>query len=226
MTTILITGAGRGIGFELAKQALFMGWNVIGSVRSSAAAHELRANLPKITPVEFDVTDHAAIDAVAKTMEPYTLDVVVNNAGIITPQRQSARDMDFEGFTKTLEVNVLAPLKIAQAFYAHLSKANNPRLVTLSSAMGSMASMQSDRLAYRASKAAVNKVIQGMAADFVADGICCISMHPGWVQTDMGGPNAAITPEESAAGILEVIRNLTIQDTGRFINWDGSLMDW
>lgn len=226
MTTILITGAGRGIGFEVAKQALFLGWNVIGSVRSGAAAHELRASLPKITAVEFDVTDHAAIDEVAKALEPYTLDVVVNNAGIITPQRQSTRDMDFDGFIKTLEVNVLSPLKISQAFYTQLQKSNNPRLVTISSAMGSMTSMQSDRIAYRTSKAAVNKVVQAMAADFVSDGICCISMHPGWVQTDMGGASASITPEESAAGILEVIRNLTIQDTGRFINWDGSLIEW
>ena len=199
---------------------------MVGSVRSSAAAYELRANLPKITTVEFDVTDYGAIDQVATTLAPLTIDILVNNAGIITPQRQSTRDMDFEGFRKTLDVNVLSPLKVAQAFYSHLLKSNNPRLVTISSVMGSMASLQSDRIAYRASKAAVNKIVQAMASDFVSDGVCCISMHPGWVQTDMGGPNASITPEESAAGILEVIRNLTIQDTGRFINWDGSLGEW
>ncbi len=97
---------------------------------------------------------------------------------------------------------------------------------SISSMMDSMAHAKSDRIAYRASKAAVNKIVQGLATDLVAEGVCAIAMHPGWVQTDMGGAHADIAVEESAAGILEVARNLTVRDTGRFINWDGNLVDW
>lgn len=225
MTTILITGAGRGIGFELAKQALSLGWDVIGAVRSQQAAYKLRADLQDVRVVVFDVTDAEAVAKAASQLN-CPLDILINNAGVISPSKQSTLEMDFDGFAYALNVNTLGPLRISQAFLPHLKRGNNARVVTISSKMGSMSYANSDRIAYRASKAAVNKIVQGLATDLVGESVCAIAMHPGWVQTDMGGPSADIAVEESAAGILEVARNLTIRDTGRFINWDGSLADW
>lgn len=227
MTTIFITGAGRGIGYELARQALDKGWNVIGSVRSVEAQRELAEKLPQMAVLNFDITDHKAIEKVANAFHS-PIDVLVNNAGVIGPNRdhQTTSNMDFDGFAKVLEVNVLSPLKVAQVFMPLLKQGNNPRLINISSKMGRMEFSTSDILAYRASKAALNKVTQGLATDLREDGVTCIAMHPGWVQSDMGGPEADITPAQSAAGILEVIKTLTIHDTGKFIDWDGTPRSW
>ena len=225
MTTIFITGAGRGIGFELARQSVEKGWNVIGSVRSSDAQSELARKLPEIAVVKFDVTDHAAIEKVANAFHT-PIDVLVNNAGIIGPLVQSTLEMDFEGFANTMATNVLAPLKVSQVFLPFLRQGNNPRIVNISSKMGRMEFSASDRIAYRSSKAALNKVTQAQATDLKNESITCIAMHPGWVQTDMGGAVADVTPQESASGILDVIQSLRIKDTGKFIDWDGTPRPW
>lgn len=236
MTTILITGAARGIGLELTKQALAMGWKVYGSVRSEADAIRLAGDLgvpvgatdqtdANFVPLVFDVTDHDMVVAAAGRIDG-VIDIVINNAGIIGPTRQSTLDMDFEGFAETLAVNTIAPLNVAQAFLPHLKRSDRPRLITISSGMGSMSYQKSDRIAYRASKAAVNKVCQGLATDLKSDGVSVIAMHPGWVRTDMGGSAADISAQESAAGILAVADELTLDGTGCFVNYDGTLLDW
>lgn len=225
MTTIMITGAGRGIGYELARQSLEKGWDVIGSVRTVDAQRELAGKLPQMAVLNFDVTDHQAIDKVVNAFHR-PIDVLINNAGIIGPQRQSTLDMDFGGFADTLSVNVLAPLKISQAFLPLLRQAENPRLINISSKMGRMEFSTSDRIAYRASKAALNKVTQGLATDLHEDGIAVIAMHPGWVQSDMGGASADITTQESAEGILRVAEGLSLEASGSFIDWDGVQRPW
>jgi NAD(P)-dependent dehydrogenase (short-subunit alcohol dehydrogenase family) len=225
MTSILITGIARGIGFELARQALDKGWEVAGSVRSSVDRERLQQLLPQATVLQFDVTDFAAIDKAAAAFQK-PIDILINNAGIITPARQSTTDMDFEGFAQTLQVNTLAPLKVSQAFLPNLKKGSHSRLITISSGMGLMQHAKSDRIAYRASKSAVNKIMQALATDLEADKICVIAMHPGWVQSDMGGQGADISVAQSAAGILNVANSLDMSDTCQFINWDGKRMDW
>jgi NAD(P)-dependent dehydrogenase (short-subunit alcohol dehydrogenase family) len=225
MTTILITGAGRGIGYELARQSLDKGWKVIGSVRRVEAQRELAQKLPQMAVLNFDVTDHKALEKVANAFHS-PIDVLVNNAGVIGDMPQATLDMDFEGFAKTMAINTLAPLKVTQVFLPLLKEGNNPRLVNISSKMGRMEFSASDRIAYRASKAALNKITQGLATDLKEEGVTCIAMHPGWVQSDMGGAAADITPAESAAGILAVIQSLSIDDTGKFIDWDGTSRSW
>lgn len=225
MTTILITGAGRGIGFELAKQSLAKGWSVIGSVRSVEDQRRLANELPQMAVLNFDVTDHGAIEKVANAFHS-PVDILINNAGIIGALPQSTLEMDFEGFAKTLEVNVLAPLKVVQTFLPLLKHSQNPRIINISSKMGRMEFSASDRIAYRASKAALNKVTQGLATDLREEGISVIAMHPGWVQSDMGGPGADITPAQSAHGILQVAEGLTLEKSGTFIDWDGTARAW
>ena len=225
MTSIFITGIGRGIGAELVRQALQKGWQVAGSVRTDEDARRLSAQYPDLTVLKFDVSDFAAIDQAAASFDQ-PIDILINNAGVIGPERQSTSDMDFDGFAHTLAVNTLAPLKIAQALMPNLRRGNNARLVTISSGMGLMQHAKSDRIAYRASKSAANKIVQAQATDLKNDNICVIAMHPGWVQSDMGGRAADVSLEASAAGILKVVGELTMADTCQFIDWQGERQKW
>jgi NAD(P)-dependent dehydrogenase (short-subunit alcohol dehydrogenase family) len=226
MTAILITGAARGIGRALCEDALRRGWSVIGSVRDASAATALETKLgPQFQSLVFDVTDADALArAVASLDRP--IEVLINNAGIIGPDRQSALDMDFDGLRQTLEVNTLAPLLVTQAFLPHLKRSAKPRVLTISSNMGSLSYAKSDHLAYRISKAAVNKAMQGLATDLKRQGVAVAVLHPGWVRTDMGGAGADISPEASAKGILDVAEGLTLERSGRFLSYDGREMAW
>jgi NAD(P)-dependent dehydrogenase (short-subunit alcohol dehydrogenase family) len=226
MTTILITGVARGIGKALCVHALKRGWSVIGSVRDDESATNLKAELgDSFQALVFDVTDAKAIANAAKLVDE-PIDILINNAGIFGPKRQSTLDMDFDGFAQMLAVNTLAPLMITQAFLPHLKRSARPRVLTISSQMGSMSYASSNAIAYRASKAAVNKVCQGLATDLKPMGIAVAVLHPGWVRTDMGGQGADIAPDESAAGILKVAEQLDVASTGRFLNYDGTQLAW
>ncbi|SHL69452.1 SDR family oxidoreductase [Roseibium suaedae] len=220
MTSILITGANRGIGFALAKAALARGWTVYGSARSADQAEIMAKDLPGLTPLVFDVTDRAAIAAAAAQVDG-SLDILINNAGIIGPSRQSTLDMDFDGFLKTLEVNTVAPLAVAQAFLPKLKASGSGRILSVSSQMSWMGYRASDRIAYRASKSALNKVMQGLATDLTPDRIPVVVIDPGWVKTDMGGSAADNDPARVAEGILAIADELTISVTGTFFKWTG-----
>ncbi|MCK7612133.1 SDR family oxidoreductase [Roseibium sediminicola] len=221
MPVCLVTASNRGIGFELARAALARGWTVYGSVRTEELAHETASRLDgDFKPLVFDVTDHARVHAVAASLDN-ALDLLINNAGIISPKRQSPLDMDFDGFAETLKVNTLAPLAVSQAFLPPLRKSVNGRILTISSQMAWIGYRKSDTLAYRASKAAVNKVMQGLATELEPSNIPVALIDPGWVRTDMGGPQADNDPVAVAEGILEVAERLTLADTGKFFRWSG-----
>lgn len=223
MPVMLITGANRGIGLAVARVALARGWTVLGSMRREEDADRLAAELgPLFRPQLFDVADRDAL-AVSAASSPQAIDVLLNNAGIIGPdgQEQSALHMDFDGFLRTLEINTLAPLAVAQAFLPRLRKAAQPRILTISSQMSWMGYAKSDRIAYRASKAAVNKVMQCLATDLEPENIAVGLIDPGWVRTDMGGGEADLTAEEVASGIVGLIENFDITRTGRFFRWTG-----
>jgi NAD(P)-dependent dehydrogenase (short-subunit alcohol dehydrogenase family) len=224
----LITGIGRGIGRELARVLLHRGDRVVGTLRDLNQTppewSELTAG-GQLRLLALDVRDGASIrEAAASLDEP--IDVLVNNAGIIGPQRQSTLDMDFDGFLETLNINTLGPLRVVQAFLPHLRRAKAAKVVTISSRMGSLSHAKSDRIAYRASKAAVNKVVQGLATDLRREGIIAVSVHPGWVQTDMGGSGADITVEQSAAGLVKLIDGLTLEHSGGFFDWQGQTIQF
>ena len=225
MPTLLITGAGRGIGLELAKAYSTAGFKVIAGVRS-AANSRAKADLSFAEILDLEVTDPASVENLRAKMQGETIDVLINNAGIIGPDNQSTAEMDFDGFLKTLEINTVAPLRIVQAALPALLRASAPKLATISSLMGTLSSSASDHVAYRASKAAANKVIQCLATDLKAAGIAVASLHPGWVRTDMGGSGADISVEESARGIKAVLDKLTLKETGHFWNYNGTKLKW
>lgn len=228
MGTILITGAGRGIGRELVRVLLARGERVIATVRDAARVPPEWVGYREsgqLVVLSLDVRDGRSGAEAAKAVSG-PIDVLINNAGIIGPERQSTLDMDFDGFLDTLAVNTLGPLRVVQAFLPHLRRAPSAKIVTVSSRMGSLSHAKSDHIAYRASKAAVNKVMQGLATDLREEGITVVSVHPGWVRTDMGGSGADISVEESATGLLRLIDRLTLSDTGGFFDWQGAAVQF
>ncbi len=221
MATIVIAGANRGIGLELARQYAQDGHDVIRAMRGADRADPIFG-----TTMALDVADAQSVSKFAAALDGRPVDLLLANAGVIGPERQSSTDMDFDGFLRTLDVNVLGPLRVIQALLPNLRKAAHPRVAVTSSRMGSMAAPQSGHLAYRASKAAVNKVVQCLAADLAGEGIAVASLHPGWVRTDMGGPGADIDVETSAAGLRQVLDGLSMENSGRFWAYDGEVLDW
>lgn len=213
---ILITGAGRGIGRAIAIEALSRGWQVSGTVRQNGDAPQ------GVTEHLVDMRDRDRLGAIGTKLGP--VDVLINNAGVIGPERQATLDMDFDGFADIFLINTLAPLAMAQAVLPKMP--DGGRILTISSQMAWMGYAKSDRIAYRASKAAVNKIMQGLATDVRARQIAVALIDPGWVRTDMGGPDAEEDATQVAHGILEVASTLDMARTGQFLRWTGEERDF
>jgi len=230
MSTVLVTGANRGIGLALVTAYADRGDDVIATVRDPNRLHDLAAVIEgrpgRIEVHRLEVTDAGSLAALAERLAGRPLDVLINNAGTIGPVHQSTADMDFEGWITTFRINTLAPLAVARALLPNLRLADHAKVLTVSSGMGSMSTTNSDHVAYRASKAAVNKVMQCLATDLSAEGIAVGVCHPGWVKTEMGGEDADITAEMSAAGIQRVVDRLTLTRTPVFHVWDGGVLPW
>ena len=230
MTRLLISGANRGVGLELVRARLAQGDHVIACARLPEEADALQAlkhtASDRLVILPLDVADAPSVFDLGASLGDRPIDVLVNNAGIIGPQAQSTRDMDFDGWAHTLAINTLGPLRVTQALLPNLRHGEKPRILIVSSQMGSMASHASDRLAYRSSKAAVNKVAQALATDLKPMGNAVAAIHPGWVRTRMGGQGAPLDPAESAAGISVLIDRLDLSRTGQFLNVDGAPLAW
>jgi NAD(P)-dependent dehydrogenase (short-subunit alcohol dehydrogenase family) len=227
MPTVFITGASRGLGLEFVRQYKADGWDVIATCRDPEAASDLTATGAEVHAL--DVTDDAALCALGRALAGRTFDVLINNAGIypLKGPQGSFGDIPVAPWMECLRTNVVAPWKVAETFVANLEKADRPVLATVSSKMGSIADAASPgSVVYRSSKAGVNMVIKGLSIELGSRGITCLSLHPGWVQTDMGGPHALITPQESITGMRRLIADATPADNGCFYAYDGQEVPW
>ena len=221
MPTIVITGASRGIGAELARLYARGGDRVIGGARGGAPPQ----NGVDLRPL--DVADAASVESFAASLEGEAVDLLINNAGVMGPSTSSTlAGMDFEGFAATLAINTLGPLRTTQALLPALRSASGAKVAIISSHMGGSDYPRSHDIAYQASKAALNKLAIALARDLKAEGVAVATLHPGWVRTDMGGAGADIDPCQSAEGIKRVLDRLHLGCTGRFWNWDGSERGW
>lgn len=229
MAVVLITGANRGIGLALVKAYAGRRDKVFAMIRATSDRFELDQlvkTMPKwIEVIEMDVADPAEIGRARRRLEAEPIDVLINNAGVGGPERQSAIDMDFDGLIETLNVNAIAPLRVANVFLPNV-KAARGKIITLSSQMGQVQSASSDSLAYRVSKAAVNKLMRGLAAELKPQGIPVLIVHPGWVKTEMGGEGAQLTPEQSASQLQKLVDRLDLASTGKFLAWNGKELAW
>ncbi len=228
MAVVLITGANRGIGLALVKAYAGRRDRVIACLRATSDRDALDpavAAPPKwIEVIEMDVSDPLEIARARRRLEAEPIDVLINNAGIGGPDRQSAVDMDFDGLQEAFAINTIAPLRVATAFLPNV-KAAKGKIVTLSSQMGSNGASP-DNLAYRASKQAVNRLMRGLASELKPQGIPVLIVHPGWVKTEMGGEGAQLSPEESATQLLKLIDKFDIASTGKFLAWNGKELAW
>jgi len=227
MPTVMITGANRGIGLELARQYGADGWTVIATCRNPIQPGDLATIAGDIQVHGLDVTNHAQVDRLAQDLDGTAIDLLVNNAGIYGPRSMSADGMDYGAWEDVLRTNTLAPLKVAAAFTDHVAASDQKKLVTISSIMASIAdNTGGGEYIYRSSKAAVNMVMKSFAVDVAAREIIVAMFHPGWVQTDMGGPGAAIDVLTSVTGLKAAFAGLTAADTGGFFNYDGKPLPW
>ena len=228
MKTILITGAGRGIGFALANAYLQQGQRVIATFRTAHAEQALKAIAHKgdLTVIPLEVTETASITAFAAQLEGQPIDVLINNAGVFGGEQQSIDNLNFDEWKQTLAINTIAPIEVTLAVLPNLRLAENAKVISISSMMASLTSNQPNYYAYRSSKAALNKAMQCLAHDLKTDGIVVCPIHPGWVRTDMGGSGADISVEECVAGLIPTIDQLTIAKTSQFWQYNGEPMAW
>jgi NAD(P)-dependent dehydrogenase (short-subunit alcohol dehydrogenase family) len=231
MKTIAITGANRGIGLELARQAAVRGDRVVATCRNPDTATDLQqlaAGHAAVGIHALTVDDAASVARFAQALRGTSVDVLINNAGIMGPAaaQQSLDHMDYDGWAECHAVNTMAPLRLLQALRPNLEAAKPAKAVTITSQMGAIAVDMRFSLAYCASKAAVNKVMRLVAPELATAGVIVSLVHPGWVRTDMGGSDADIAPEESASGIWKVIDRLGPNDAGSFWSWTGEPHPW
>lgn len=223
MPTILITGAGRGLGLALARRFVELGWETLGTVREPAKG----AAMPKGSQTLLcDVTDRASLARLGRDLKGKPIDVLFCNAGMFGKRQQSLGSVDYDLWAEVMRVNVFAPMACVEALVDNVAASARRQIVMMSSRMGSITENGGGEVVYRSSKAALNAVTKSLSIDLAPRGITAIAVHPGWVQTDMGGPRATLTPEQSAQGLADVVVGLTASGNGRFFNHDGSEIAW
>lgn len=225
---VLITGANRGLGLEFAKQYAQDGWQVLACCRAPQQASALQALASthgNIQILALDVANFAQIDTLAEQLKDYKIDVLINNAGIYPDS--SSHEINTDDWLDAFTINSISPYKLATAFTPHIAKSRLKKIATLTSKMGSIDDNTSGgSYIYRSSKAAANMVMKSLSIDLQPQGISVVTLHPGWVQTDMGGSNALINTQTSVAGMRQVIEYLNLNNTGRFIAYDGQPILW
>lgn len=231
--TVLITGANRGIGLELARQYAERGWRVIATARKPAEARDLAAiaaRHPLVAVEALDVADHGQIEALAAKYRDQPLDVLINNAGI-SGGHDKARfgQMDYAVYAQVHAVNVLGPLKMAEAFLPQVSASAQKKIINISSTQGSITQTWGCCYFYRSSKAALNMASRTLAVELKKQGITVGIVSPGFVRTGFtpGLDNPAmITPEESARSVIRVIDDYDLEDSGTFMDHHGKVVPW
>ncbi len=234
MANIIITGANRGIGLALVKTYLLGGNRVFALCRQPQQAdqlNELAASAGgQLTVHTVDMADADSITTFAGSLKDTPVDVLLNVAGIVGGRTDSLlktpfSEADFDDWRTAFEVMTIGPFRLTQAVLPNLIAARG-KVMTVSSQIAASTWPHGGLYAYGATKAAVNRLMRSLAFDLRDKGVTVALIHPGWVQTDMGGANAEITPQESAAGIKQVLDGLTLEDTGKFFKWNGEEHAW
>lgn len=234
--TVLVTGTNRGIGLEFVRQYAARGDEVIATARNPATATLLTALAAEFKTVrveQLDVTDVAAVEALAAKYRGKPIDIIINNAGTLGDVgKQRAGSLDQAEFLAVLNANTFGALKVADAFKPHLLAGKTRKVLGMTSGLGSseLTARRGDFYAYRASKAALNVSFRALAADWRGEGIVVGLIAPGMVETDLlrasGFRGRGITPTESVAGMIKVIDAMTLDNNGKAINYDGTVVPW
>ena len=230
MARILITGANRGLGLEFVERYLESGDDVIATYRNEETSFELikmsneRSNLKLL---HLDVSSKKSLNSFAENLGDSTIDIFINNAGVYGPRNSSFGNVDEENWIPAIKINAIAPILLTQLIIKNIRSGADKKLIFVTSKMGSIDDNKGGgAYVYRSSKTALNAVVKSLSVDLENEGIVVALIHPGWVKTDMGGPNALIDKDTSVRGMTEVISNLDISSTGNFYNYDGSIIPW
>ena len=231
MKKILVTGANRGLGLGLVKKFLKNNEKVICTTRNISKSKELILCKEKFNDnleiCELDLLDKDSPNILSNFLGNETIDLFINNAGVIGHSAQHFKSVSLNHWLEVLKVNLIAPLLITQSIIKNIEKSSERKIYFISSKVGSIEDNKSGGMyIYRSSKTALNQVVKSLSIDLKPLGISVISLHPGWVRTEMGGPNALISVEESVNGMVDVISNTSIINSGQFINYDGTRLPW
>ena len=223
----MITGSNRGLGLECARQYADEGWRVIATCRNPGNAMELASLKGELEIHALDISDHGQILSLADSLREEAIDLLFNNAGIFDPSPSQLVDIDYNAWENFIRVNVMSPLMVCATFSDHVAASDLKKIAIMSSKMGSIEDNNSGgSYIYRSTKAALNAVMKSLSIDLAPRGISVAILHPGWVRTDMGGPNGLIDAPESVDGLLKVIKDLNLKNSGRFYSYDGSEIAW
>lgn len=226
--TVFITGANRGLGFEFTRQFASDNWRVLASCRNLVQARELQQlaqHFSNITLMQLDITNNFQLNQLITKYTDTPIDLLINNAGI-WPE-DDLDNVSPEMMKQTFLTNAVAPLNVTQAFLDNITKSHLKTILTISSKLGSITENNSgESYSYRASKAALNMIMKNLALDLKNKNIKVFTIHPGSVRTSTGGPNAAISPEQSVSNIRSLLLRLTDRDTGQFFDHNGNNLQW
>lgn len=219
MPTILITGAARGLGLELARQYAQDGWRVIGTVRSGAQERDFEA-------VSLDVADRGQVKQLGAKLKGTAIDLLFCNAGIIGKRDMALGSFDYAEWEHVLRVNLLGAAAVIEALIDNVAASEGRTVAVMSSRLGSIAETSGMTLPYATSKAALNLLAKGLAETLRPRRITVVALSPGWVRTDMGGEGAPLTPEASVRGLRRVLAGLRSEDSGKFLSHEGGEIPW
>ena len=224
MTTIMITGASRGLGLEFARQFYSEECRVIATCRNPKKANELNS-IGDIDVHSLDVTDDKSVANLADKLRGENIDILINNAGVIG-QREGFGRLDYDIWAETMDTNVFGPMRVAEAFRDNVMNSEKKQMIFITSRMGSITEAVPNAYVYRSSKAALNMAVKCLSVELEQQGLIAVLFHPGHVQTDMGGQAAPVTPQKSIEGMKNQIVALTHDDNGRFLSYDGHQIPW
>jgi NAD(P)-dependent dehydrogenase (short-subunit alcohol dehydrogenase family) len=223
MATVLITGCDTGLGVEFARQYAAAGWRVFATCLDPERAEATRAVAGEVILRKLDVTEHAAIEALARELRDESIDVLLGNAGIGRPH-PGFGETDYQHWRLVLETNLIAPMRLAESFVEQVARSEMKVMAFVSSRMGSIGlNLTGGSYAYRSSKAGLNAVIKSLAVDLAPRQICVLALHPGWAKTE---PGARVEVEVSVAGMRGVIERASRHHTGSFLTYADQPLPW
>jgi NAD(P)-dependent dehydrogenase (short-subunit alcohol dehydrogenase family) len=230
MPSVLVTGANRGIGLEWCRQYAAAGWRVFATCRRLDAADELQelaAAHSQLSLHRLNVIQPESLEELRAELQHDAIDVLVNNAGVYFEKYVRSEALNYDTWMQTLEVNTLGPMRVAEALAEQVARSERKLIAYMTSHMGSIAEIEAPGdYYYRSSKAALSAAMKGLSIGLKERGIGVLLLHPGWVQTRMGGPGATVTPAESVAGMRGLADKFSMAMTGRFFRYNGSEIPW
>ncbi|MDB4040568.1 SDR family oxidoreductase [Methylophilaceae bacterium] len=228
MSTVLITGANRGLGYEFVKQYSENGFEVLACCRNINNAKELKElaeTSNKIKVYELDVGNVKAIKSLSQQLQNEKIDVLINNAGIY--RSSTVGNINYDEWIESFKVNTIAPYQIVENFLNQIINGDLKKVVSITSKMGSIDDNTSGgSYIYRSSKTALNSMMRSLTHDLKNQGIATLTLHPGWVRTDMGGPGGWIDSFESVQGMIKQIDKLTLDNSGTYLDYAGKSINW